>query len=246
MDITLILGLLAGAALGGFINGFAGFGTALFASGIWFAVLPFELVPPLIVISAMAGQLIGLARLSAHVSFHKAWPLISGGLLGVPVGTLALFVIPPTVIKSFVAVFLIAYAMWKIFGSSRQVQLPPKPLYRERLVGVAGGILGGLAGLAGPLPLIWCQLQNLTPQDQRARYQPFNLLILSAALVSMLSFGMITIDVIKLAVLSFPATLLSTLLGLWVFKRTSDAAFKALILWLLLASGVAILLQMAI
>jgi len=165
MDINLILGLLTGAALGGFINGFAGFGTALFASGIWFSVLPFELVPPLIVISAMAGQIIGLARLSTHMSFDKAWPLISGGLLGVPLGTLALFVITPTVIKSFVAIFLIAYAMWQIFGSFRRVQLPPQPLYRERLVGVAGGIHGGLAGLAGPLPLIWCQLLNLTPQE---------------------------------------------------------------------------------
>lgn len=244
MDLALISGLLFGAALGGFINGFAGFGTALFASGIWFAVLPFEVVPPLIVFSAMAGQVVGLVRLSACLSFSKAWPLISGGLIGVPLGTFALFLIAPNAIKGFIATLLIAYALWQIFGS--KLTIAPQPIYRERIVGLLGGVLGGLAGLTGPLPLIWCQLQNLSAGEQRTRYQPFNLVILSAAFASMIGFGVITADVLKLAALSLPMTLIATLCGLWVFGRTSEATFKTAILWLLLVSGVAILIELAI
>ena len=40
MDIPDYLFILAGAAAGGFINGLAGFGTALFALGFFLSVLP--------------------------------------------------------------------------------------------------------------------------------------------------------------------------------------------------------------
>ena len=90
MDWQLILCLITGAGISGFVNGFAGFGTALFATGIWFAVLPFEVVPPLVVISAVTGQITGLVLLKNHLSFDKALPLISGGVIGVPIGTMSL------------------------------------------------------------------------------------------------------------------------------------------------------------
>ncbi|MCL4779006.1 MAG: hypothetical protein KJ049_02360 [Gammaproteobacteria bacterium] len=40
MPLELVLSLLAGAAAGGFVNGLAGFGTALLSLGIWLQVMP--------------------------------------------------------------------------------------------------------------------------------------------------------------------------------------------------------------
>lgn len=40
MELQLLIALAAGALAAGFINGFAGFGTALVASSFWFLVLP--------------------------------------------------------------------------------------------------------------------------------------------------------------------------------------------------------------
>src|SRR3546814_3544223 len=51
----------------------------------------------------------------------------------------------------------------------------------DAAVGVGGGILGGFAGLSGPLPLIWLQLRGGPSAEQRAVYQPFNLIVLAIA-----------------------------------------------------------------
>lgn len=41
-SVTSVLLLILGAAAGGFINGLAGFGTALMSQGIWLEVMPPE------------------------------------------------------------------------------------------------------------------------------------------------------------------------------------------------------------
>ena len=52
--------VVAGALLAGFASGFAGFGTGLVAAGFWFHALPSAIVPPLIVLQSVAGQVIGM------------------------------------------------------------------------------------------------------------------------------------------------------------------------------------------
>lgn len=245
MEVLQFLGLISGALLAGFVNGFAGFGTALFASGIWFAVLPFEVVPPLVVISALTGQLTGLVRLRRHLSFGKAWRLISGGIIGAPLGTLILFIVSPDLIKGFIAILLIGYAIWQLTGVSSSATVDIRSRIGDRISGFAGGILGGLAGLSGPIPIIWCQLQGLSATEQRARYQPFNLVILLLSAVSMVTFGIVTTDVILFATVAIPATIIASLVGVWAFQRTSESDFKAWILRILLISGLFILFQLA-
>jgi hypothetical protein len=46
-------------------------------------------------------------------------------------------------------------------------------------------------------------------------------------------------------VIAIPATVISSLLGVWSFKRTSEADFNKWILRLLLISGLFILFQLA-
>ena len=53
---------------------------------------------------------------------------------------------------------------------------------RGRRGGFGGGALGGVAGLSGPLPTIWCGLRGWSADTQRGVYQPFNLAILGLVL----------------------------------------------------------------
>lgn len=243
MDWQLILCLITGAGISGFVNGFAGFGTALFATGIWFAVLPFEVVPPLVVISAVTGQITGLVLLKNHLSFDKALPLISGGVIGVPIGTMSLLVISPIAIELSIAILLIGYAIWQLRAPQDRMQIAPRGRFSERVVGFLGGILGGIAGLSGPLPIVWFQLQSMEAVAQRARYQPFNLVILFLTVISMSLLGIVTPQVLSFAAITVPTTILASLLGIWSFKRTTDADFQAWILRLLLMSGTVLLVQ---
>ena len=110
-------------------------------------------------------------------------------------------------------------------------------------VGFASGILGGFAGLSGVLPLVWLQLRGFSAREQRARYQPFNLLVLGFASLAMLVIGKLDGELMIYAAISAPFTIIGTLVGVRAFKGVSDLRFRQAVLLLLLISGGIILAQ---
>ncbi len=56
MSVELIVWLVLGAAAGGFINGLAGFGTALMSLGVWLQLMPpWQAVAVVAAMSAASG-----------------------------------------------------------------------------------------------------------------------------------------------------------------------------------------------
>jgi len=47
----------------------------------------------------------------------------------------------------------------------------------DGIVGLAGGVLGGLAGLSGPLPTMWAAIRGWGKDERRSLFQTFNLTI---------------------------------------------------------------------
>src|SRR5450756_293799 len=80
--------LIFGALAGGFVSGLAGFGTALMALGIWLYALPPSLAVPLVLICSIVAQTSTLPSIWRTIDFRLVWPLLNGGLAGVPLGTL--------------------------------------------------------------------------------------------------------------------------------------------------------------
>ena len=60
------------------------------------------------------------------------------------------------------------------------------------MVGFAGGILGGLAGLSGPPPILWANLRGWGKDERRGIFQTFNWTILTASLCLQAGTGLIT------------------------------------------------------
>ncbi|WP_165759758.1 sulfite exporter TauE/SafE family protein [Falsiruegeria litorea] len=243
MDWVTVGLLVAGALTAGFINGFAGFGTALVASGFWFLVLPAHVVPPLIILAALAGQVVGLWKLSGRMDFRLSIYLISGGVLGVPVGALLLSVLDPNVVKTTIGWFLIAYALFQLKGLPAAMVSAPEDGFADRSIGFVGGVLGGFAGLSGVLPLIWLQLKRLSPADQRARYQPFNLFILMLSAVAMVALGKVDTELMAYAGVAIPFSLLGAVVGANMFLSISEKGFQRAVLVLLMLSGCFIVSQ---
>lgn len=237
------MALATGATAAGFINGFAGFGTALVASGFWFLVLPAHIFPPLIIISALVGQLIGLLKLSVELNWHKSSYLLSGGVLGVPFGAAILTLMEPTLVKTIIGGFLVVYTLLQFAGWPRPATSASPEGLADRAVGFASGVLGGFAGLSGVLPLVWLQLRGFSAGQQRARYQPFNLLVLGFASLAMLVIGKLDSELMIYAAISAPFTIIGTLFGVRAFRGVSDARFRQAVLFLLLISGAIILAQ---
>ena len=107
----------------------------------------------------------------------------------------------------------------------------------DGMVGFGGGALGGLAGLSGPLPTIWCGLRGWSAAAQRAVYQPYNLIILAIVLCTYIAQGTMTPEIWRLALICAPATILGAFLGIRTYGKVNDQQFRKLVLWLLLASG---------
>jgi len=51
----------------------------------------------------------------------------------------------------------------------------------DAVVGFTGGVMGGMASLSGPAPVIWAQLRGWNMHEQRGVNQPFNMAVLALA-----------------------------------------------------------------
>jgi len=150
--------LLAGALAGGFVSGLAGFGTALMALGIWLYVMPPSAAVPLVLICSVIGQTSTLPSMWRSFDLSLVWPFVIGGLFGVPLGTTLVAHAYPRIFKLTVGVLLV-FPLALYFSKPMAVTIGGKPA--DAAIGFAGGILGGLAGLFGPLPILWAKRSGL-------------------------------------------------------------------------------------
>ncbi|WP_027555514.1 sulfite exporter TauE/SafE family protein [Bradyrhizobium sp. Cp5.3] len=237
--MSFYLWLAAGSAAGGFINGLAGFGTALFALGFWLQILPpTEAVSMVVIMSVVSGlQGVALVRQSIRENPLRLSRFLVPGLAGIPVGTKLLALVSPLTIKLVVATFLISYGGFILARRG----LPRSPRHWpivDCCVGFVGGILGGAASLSGVVPTMWCALQPWTKSEQRAVLQPFNVLILAIAAIVFAASGYYSSRTVPLILIALPITLVFAQLGIWAFKRMTDDQFRRLLVGLMFVSGI--------
>src|ERR1700742_2645303 len=116
LDLTSLAIVYIGALIAGFTTGFAGFGTGLVASGLWFHALPAPMVPPLVALASVAGQLVGAVTVRKSFDWPRMVPFLIGGAIGIPLGVGALAVVSPFLLKPSVGVFLIVYPLSQLIG----------------------------------------------------------------------------------------------------------------------------------
>jgi uncharacterized membrane protein YfcA len=229
--------LFLGALAGGFVSGLAGFGTALMALGIWLYVLPPSMAVPLVLICSVVAQTSTLPSIWRTIDFRLVWPFLIGGLAGVPLGTMLIAHADPGVFKLTIGVFLL------VFPTVLYFQRTPLAFrfggrIADGAIGFAGGILGGLAGLSGPLPILWASVRGWGKEARRGIFQTFNWTVLAAALCVQVATGLVKADVIWLTLIAFPGTILGAWLGTRIYHALSDRNFGDIVLGLLVLSGV--------
>lgn len=237
MDAYTIAIVALGALCGGFVTGLAGFGTGLTALGFWLYVVDPVVAAALVVVCSVVGQVQSLYTVRRAIMWRRVWPFLLGGLAGVPLGVAALRVVDPKTLKGLLGLLLVGYTGVAL-GFRRLPTVAWGGKVADGVVGFGGGLLGGVAGLSGPLPTIWCGLRGWQADAQRGVYQPYNLTILSVALIAYATQGLLTTHVWGLVLVCLPATLLGAFGGLRLYGRVDNQRFRYLVLWLLLASGI--------
>ena len=227
--------LFAGALAGGFVSGLAGFGTALMALGLWLYVLPPAVAVTLTLICSVVAQTATLPSMWKSFDLSLVWPFVVGGLLGVPIGTLLIAHADPRVFKLTIGIFLLVFPIALYFSAPMAFTIGGR--FADAAIGFAGGILGGLAGLSGPLPILWASVRGWGKDERRGIFQTFNWTVLFVALCLQTASGRVGREVLWFAALSLPGTVIGTWLGARLYHALDDRNFRDVVLGLLFLSG---------
>ena len=235
MDTALLI-VLAGAAAAGFAQGVSGFAFSLVALSIWAWAVEPQMAAPMSVFGALMGQLVALPWVWRGFELRKLLPLVIGGLLGVPLGAFLLQWLDPTLFRFALGVFLLIYCPLMLLLPADH-SWPHGGRVADGAAGFAGGVLGGLAGISGPVPTLWTTLRGWEKDTQRGVLQAFNIAMHVATLTAYTLSGSITAEIVVMFAWITPALAIPAVLGVLLFRRLAMRTFRRLILLLLLVSG---------
>ena len=230
---------LAAAFFGGLVSGVSGFAMGLVVSGVWLHFIQPDQNAMLIVLSGLVTQASGIWRVRHALNWRTILPYIIGGFFGVPIGTVLLKAVDQANIRLGIGVMLV---MFGLYGLLRPAFKPIQGSVSASLsVGVVNGLIGGFTGLGGIAVTIWCQLLGGPKDAQRAIFQPVLFATFVTTAVSLSVAGVLTVETMKLYVLALPALVVGIWCGIKLYGKLDDAAFRKVILFLLLAAGVSLI-----
>jgi hypothetical protein len=240
----LLILLLAGAVLAGFVQGLSGFGFSMVAMSIWVWGLEPQLAAVMAVFGSLAGQLVGLYSVRRSLSFGALAPFLAGGLAGIPIGVVLLPQLDANLFKLALGLLLVVACPAMLFAS-RLPRLSISSRLGARLgdglAGLGGGFMGGLGGFTGVIPTLWCTLRGLPKDEQRSVIQNFNLATLSVTMAAYLATGAVTQPMWPLLPLVAVALVVPSLLGARLYHLLGEHDYRRVVLGLLTAMGAALL-----
>lgn len=240
MTTIAIIIIAAGAFIGGFVNGLAGFGTGLVALGIWLHAAPPAVAASLVIICSVIAQCQTIPAIWHAIDFRRIWPMLAAGVLGVPIGASLLGHVNADAFRLGIGVLLVVFSTTMLIGRARTA-IRWGGRAADAVIGLGGGVLGGLSGLSGPLPIMWAALRGWSKDQRRGVFQAYNLTILGAALAAHAAEGLVTREVGWLLLLALPGTLSGAWLGARAYRRLSDHHFHQIVLCLLGFSGLTLI-----
>ncbi|MDY0955504.1 sulfite exporter TauE/SafE family protein [Stenotrophomonas rhizophila] len=237
-SVYLVVAL--GAIVAGFVQGLSGFAFGMVAMSLWAWTLDPRLAATLSVFGALVGQLLAVFTVRRGFNLRLLLPFVLGGLAGIPLGVAVLPHLDMAWFKALLGGFLALWCPVMLMARS----LPPITVggrLGDTVAGMAGGVLSGIGGFAGPVPTLWATLRGFGKDEQRAVIQNFNLSMLLVTMGVYLGSGVVTVQMLPYFAIVAPAMLVPTLLGARLYIGISEARFRQIVLGLLTASGVALL-----
>jgi len=244
MPSEFIFYVSLGALAGGFINGFAGTGTAIFALGFLLLVLEPLSAVGLVALIAVISGVQGLFEVWSEIrrSLPRIRHFLIPGIIGVPIGVELLSFVDASLLRLLVACMLIVFGGY--FGfRSKLPKIERVSAFADSTVGFVGGVLGGLASLSGVLPTLWLSMRPWSKAQTRAILQSYNFVLLSMTVILLAWHGAFNKTTLSAMLIALPVGLIAAQLGIVVFRRVSDDQFRRLLILLCLLCGVGLLLR---
>src|ERR1700716_4633100 len=230
------IAICAIAFVSGAARGFSGFGSALIFMPLASSLAAPRLVAGLLLIIDFAAALPLVPNAWKHADRNATAIMVSGALVGVPIGTWFLSRLDPVTTRWIISAFVFALLTLLLSGwRSRGKDYPPIPIG----IGGLSGFCSGLAQTGGP-PIVGYWLgRPITSVIARA-----NILLFFAAsdFFSAASYsltGLITADALRFSLLVGPVYGIGVWFGAALFGRASETLFRV-ICYVLIAAAVII------
>jgi hypothetical protein len=207
-----VFGVFAASVL----RGFTGFGFGIAAVPLLsLALPPTRAVPFVVLLQAIVG-VAGFRGAWHQCDWRAVRGLTPGLFLGIPIGLTVLTVFAPNTVRLAIGLVIAASVLllW------RGARLPPHPSRALTvLVGLASGVISGLASMGGPPVVVYLLALGHGAAKVRATSIIYFMVSAMLALVGMSIRGLLDRQVLLWSVASIPVLLAGTWVGTWGFRR---------------------------
>ena len=231
----LLLPAVSVIFLAGLIQGLSGFGSALVAVPLLALLMPVETVVPLMTLLAIAISAFNLLHLRHAARLQPVLRLLTGYVLGTPLGLYFLTRAPEALVLGVLGLFISGYALFSLAG--RQPQAPWLRQWRVGL-GVISGSLGAAFSTNGPPVILHVAAHREWDADRQK--VTLTLFFLISSLVTATAHGLgglITREVLQWLLWSAPFLAAGTLAGIHLYRRLGERNYKQITFVLILATG---------
>lgn len=220
-DPLLYLYICFGAALGGIVRGFSGFGAATVYMPIASSVVTPAVAVPALLLSDLPSSATFLREALHKVCWADLRPLFLGAFFGFPLGLELLLRADPIAVR-WVASIVILTSL-AIIASGWRYRGPSSRLL-EVGIGLISGVLAGIAQIGNPPIVVYWLGRDMPPERLRANLIVYFTILTIVGLLVFASKGLLSSSVLAIAA----ATLPGYALGMWLGKRLFHLAPPAL------------------
>jgi uncharacterized membrane protein YfcA len=241
MSVELAI-VLAGAAIAGLVQGISGFAFSMVAMSIWVWTIDPQVAAVMAVFGGWFGQVISAIRVRRGWHVNLLWPFLAGSAIGIPIGNLLLPYLDPNRFKLVLGSLLIVCCSMML-ATARLPRVETGGKAADAFVGLLGGLMAPMSGFSGLAPALWATLRGYTKDAHRAVIQNFNLIVLSATLVSHALAGRVRPEMLPRMGLIAATLVIPAIWGSKIYIGMSAQAFRNTVLWVLVFAGFAMLLS---
>lgn len=228
--------------LGGIIQGSMGFGMAMVVAPPLLLILPATTLVPAMSMASVLNSAIAAWSLRGHIDHGTLWPLVAGGLVGIPAGIYLLTTLDGPVFKAGVGVLMIALAAMLLSGRRVHLRNPRAALFP---VGAASGFLGGSISIGGPPIVLFLTNLGVARDTFRANLLAYFSITSAVGVTGYVVSGILTREVAWFGLGIVPVVFFGTQLGLVLATRIHHGLFERITLVFVAIMGAILLARNA-
>ncbi|MQS75448.1 sulfite exporter TauE/SafE family protein [Companilactobacillus halodurans] len=242
--MTYILVVLI-ALFGALMRTVFGFGEALVTMPL-LALISFNIQTSTALIGAL-GLLVAVPvaiKYRQHIDWQTLKRLVIGSILGIPVGILIIKLGSPIIIMKILGIFIIIYGIYNLYKlhnpKESKLHLSDKFDY---LAGIISGILGASFNSHGVPIVVFGTAKRWDSDKLRGILQGHFVCVGTLVVLSQLSSGMWSLEVVKLLGIIIPLLFVVVPFGNWISQKIDSEHFIQYVYLILIIFGVILMIK---